>query len=99
MHYNYVHNALISFTTYRTTSKNLKSYFFQTRSLTADKDKGPSARITSISKMEKSEPPLETQPHSEPHSESGKQTQPSGPKADPPAPTWTNCFGCCTFCS
>ncbi|KAI3807411.1 hypothetical protein L1987_23338 [Smallanthus sonchifolius] len=47
----------------------------------------------------KSEPQLDTQPHSERQPEPDKQTEPSEPKADPPASSWTNCFGCCTFCS
>ncbi|KAM0035684.1 hypothetical protein Hdeb2414_s0015g00449361 [Helianthus debilis subsp. tardiflorus] len=58
--------------------------------LTAETNKSPSAN-------EKSEPQLDTTPHSEPQPESDKQTEP--PKADPPATTWTNCFGCCTICS
>ncbi|KAF5818167.1 hypothetical protein HanXRQr2_Chr02g0061791 [Helianthus annuus] len=59
--------------------------------LTAETNKSPSA-------SEKSEPQLDTTPHSEPQPESDKQTEP--PKAaDPPATTWTNCFGCCTICS
>ncbi|KAL8225756.1 hypothetical protein R6Q57_018313 [Mikania cordata] len=54
---------------------------------------------TTGSRTEKSEPQSDTQPHSEPQLESDKQTEPSGLKADPPAATWTNCFGCCTLCS
>ncbi|KAL8261233.1 hypothetical protein R6Q59_025282 [Mikania micrantha] len=54
---------------------------------------------TTGSRTEKSEPQLDTQPHSEPQPESDKQTEPSGLKADPPSATWTNCFGCCTLCS
>ncbi|KAK1427231.1 hypothetical protein QVD17_15914 [Tagetes erecta] len=45
------------------------------------------------------EPQSDTQPQSESQPEPDKQTEPSEPKADPPAASWTNCFGCCTLCS
>ncbi|KAD6119219.1 hypothetical protein E3N88_10490 [Mikania micrantha] len=59
----------------------------------------PTSQAFYTNRTEKSEPQLDTQPHSEPQPESDKQTEPSGLKADPPSATWTNCFGCCTLCS
>ncbi|KAI7726053.1 hypothetical protein M8C21_023341, partial [Ambrosia artemisiifolia] len=66
--------------------KRVKSY----KGLTADTNKGHSAKVTG-SRIETSEPQSDTSPDSEPQPELDKQTEP--PKADPPAATWTNCFG------